>query len=169
MGEASGKSKKRKNKRNITRAKRRAAHDRGIASNLQGDIGEVAFLHKAMLQGLVVAKPYGHFQRYDFIVEAGRNLWRVQVKAASRLRFGLYPLTVRCFDFGERVAYSLEELDFLAAYVLPEDAWFIVPAHEVVRREMLMLRPHGYVHGDRYGLYREAWHLFRKPDGIVIM
>lgn len=165
MGRSRGDS----GKRHTPAAKSKAAHDRGIAVNLQGNIGEVAFLHKAMVQGLVVAKPYGHFQRYDFIVEAGRNLWRVQVKAASRLRFGLYPLTVRCFEFGKRVTYSLEELDFLAAYVLPENAWFIVPAHEVVRREMLMLRPKDYVHGDRYALYREAWHLFREPDGVVIM
>ena len=165
MGKTNGNS----GKRHIPSAKRKAAHDLGVATNLQGNIGEVAFLHKAMVQRLVVAKPYGNFQRYDFIVEAGRNLWRVQVKAASRVRFGLYPLTVRRYEFGVAAAYSLDELDFLAAYVLPEDAWFIVPAHEVVRREMLMLRPKGYIHGDRYALYREAWHLFHEPDGIVIL
>jgi hypothetical protein len=52
----------------------------------------------------------------------------------------LYPLTMRCFEFGERVAYSLEELDFLAAYVLPEDAWFILPVRAVAGHTTLLLR-----------------------------
>jgi hypothetical protein len=136
--------------------------------NLLGEIGEVAFLHKAMTVGLVVAKPYGHINRFDFIVEARGHLWRVQVKAGGSQRFGLYALSTRCHRGGLSVSYSVSEVDFLAAYIVPEDSWVILPAVVTANHETLMIRPKGYVHGDPYAEYREAWHLFWEPDGVWI-
>jgi PD-(D/E)XK endonuclease len=59
---------------------RKSAQAPGIGALERGDLGEVVFVHKAMSLGFVVAKPYGHNHPYDFFVEGGRNLWRVQVK-----------------------------------------------------------------------------------------
>jgi hypothetical protein len=53
----------------------KAASARGIAITRCGDLGEVAFVHKAMSLGYVVAKPYGQMHRYDFMVEGGNKLW----------------------------------------------------------------------------------------------
>ena len=55
----------------------KAPETRGIVLCQRGELGEAAFVHKAMGLGFVVAKPFGHFQRYDFFVESGKNLWRV--------------------------------------------------------------------------------------------
>jgi hypothetical protein len=46
---------------------------RRLASIEQGDLGEVAFVHKAMSLGFVTAKPYGQNHRYDFIVDGGKQ------------------------------------------------------------------------------------------------
>jgi hypothetical protein len=48
----------------------------GHAPGLKGELGEVAFMHKATSLGFALALPYGHIRRYDFIVESGTRLWR---------------------------------------------------------------------------------------------
>jgi len=42
---------------------------------------ELGFMHKSASLGFEVAKPYGDSCRYDFILDSGERLWRVQVKS----------------------------------------------------------------------------------------
>ena len=104
---------------------------RRLASNEQGDLGEVAFLHKAMSLGFAVAKPYGQNHGYDFIVEGGKNLWRVQVKTCAAGAGDLYKVGIyRCLN-GVRVPYTDSELDFVVVYIMPKKTWYVLPAREV--------------------------------------
>jgi PD-(D/E)XK endonuclease len=92
----------------------KAAYARGVEVRGRGDLGEVAFVHKAMGLGFVVAKPYGQNHRYDFIVESGKSLWRVQVKTcAARLKKGSYGVSVRRSLRGTMIAYTETEFDFV--------------------------------------------------------
>jgi hypothetical protein len=68
------------------RSARKAARAGGIPHVQQGDLGEAAFVYKALSLGLVVAKPYGNMHRYDFMVDGGNGLSRVQVKACATVR-----------------------------------------------------------------------------------
>jgi hypothetical protein len=70
---------------------REAARQRGLVMRQHGDLGEVAFLHKATELGFMVAQPYGTIYPFDFILQGGQKLWRMQIKAVSHLRKGLYP------------------------------------------------------------------------------
>src|SRR5579864_1067297 len=97
----------------------RAARARGIAITRCGDLGEVAFVHKAMSLGYVVAKPYGQMHRYDFMVEGGNKLWRIQVKTSTCMRDGRYQLCVQRITHRRTVAYKKSELDFVVAYLMP--------------------------------------------------
>src|SRR5713101_7932451 len=47
----------------------------------RGELAEMAFTYKAAGLGFGVAKPYGDSERYDFILDSGVKLWRVQVKS----------------------------------------------------------------------------------------
>ena len=47
-----------------------------------GEAAEAAFLAKATSLGFGVAKTWGDSERYDFILDSGRRLWRVQVKSS---------------------------------------------------------------------------------------
>jgi PD-(D/E)XK endonuclease len=47
----------------------------------RGELAELAFMFKAINMGFGVAKPWGDSERYDFILNAGRVHWRVQVKS----------------------------------------------------------------------------------------
>jgi hypothetical protein len=146
----------------------KARRARGFDVLDQGDLGEVAFVHKAMSLRFVVAKPYGHNHRYDFILEGGKNLWRIQVKTCTHLRNDLYTVQVVHSFNGARAAYTESDFDFAAVYIMPLEAWYVVPVREVVGRQSLKFRaPTGIHRRDPYAHYREAWHLLREPDGLT--
>jgi hypothetical protein len=123
-------------------------------------------MHKATSMGFPLALPYGHLHRYDFIVESGKNLWRVQVKTVGFMMRGLYRLHLyNCTNGGH--AYTESEIDFVAVYIIPEETWYILPVREVLERQLMFFRPQGYPRPDPYAYYREAWHLLREPDGLT--
>jgi hypothetical protein len=150
------------------RSARKAAVARGISVIQLGDLGEAAFVHKAMALGFVVAKPYGNIHRYDFIVEGGGKFWRVQVKTCASMLRGLYNVCTRCSNHSRTLAYKESEVDFVAAYIMPEKTWFVLPASEVAGHSSILLRPthpEGPRRRDPFAKYREAWHLLGEPSG----
>jgi hypothetical protein len=146
---------------------RKVYRQRGLAARRHGDLGEVAFLHKATELGLMVAQPYGTNHPFDFLVQGGQKIYRIQVKAVSHMRGGLYALITRRSQGRRLRAYSRSEVDFVAVYIIPEDTWYILPVREVENRLTLLFRPKGYHRPDPWAHYREAWHLLSEPDGLV--
>ena len=51
----------------------------------KGELAEAAFLLKAQSMGFRVARPWGDSDRYDFILDSGARLWRVQLKSTEVL------------------------------------------------------------------------------------
>ena len=49
----------------------------------RGELAELAFMQKAISLGFGVAKPWGDSDRYDFILDAGGRLSRVQVRSTA--------------------------------------------------------------------------------------
>ncbi len=79
---------------------------------------------RAAEQGLQVTKPWGETARYDFAVEHEGRFVRVQVKSTMFRENDGYSCTVR----GCRGPYVGDPFDFVAAYLIPEDIWYIIPA-----------------------------------------
>ena len=124
----------------------------------RGEWAEMCFMQRAAEQGLRVTKPYGDSAHYDFAVEHNGRFLRVQVKSTKFKRRGSYVCTV----LAAHKPYKASQIDFVAAYVIPADAWYIIPAHACCARHSIHLTP--YLKTSRYGRYREAWHLLRsKP------
>ena len=129
----------------------------------QGELAELAFMHKAASLGFGVAKPYGDNRRYDFILEADGRLSRVQVKSTNaRARRG-YTLSACWTTTGKRIPYTAEQIDFVVAYVGQEDAWYVIPLHAFAPRRHLQLYPSGGSGrgNTKYEKFREAWHLMK--------
>ena len=124
-------------------------------------------MHKATSLGFPLALPYGHLHRYDFIVESGKNLWRVQVKSSNFMIRGLYRLVIYRRASRAGHPYTESEIDFVAVYIIPEETWYILPVREILGRQNLLFRPKGYPRMDPYSYYREAWHLLREPVGLT--
>jgi hypothetical protein len=141
----------------------------------RGEIAELGFLHKVASMGFAVTKPYGESESYDFIVDSGNRLWRVQVKSGSSMKRDAYRVAVRHFwrKRQSKQAYTAEQIDILAAYVVPADAWYIIPVCAFTPRESLILFPHLPGHDGKYEQFRAAWFLMacrrdgEPRDGIV--
>jgi hypothetical protein len=85
----------------------------------------------------------------------------VQIKSTASLSEGRYQVKTSRNAYNGAVPYQPSEVDFLVAYVIPDDSYFIFPIRETPR--VLKLRPKG---SRRRGIrepYREAWHLLRPP------
>jgi hypothetical protein len=120
-----------------------------------GERAEAAFLAKVAGLGFGVAKPWGDSDRYDFIVDAGGRLWRVQVKSAHRVGAdGGYSLRL----FGHSVgAYREDEIDVLICYLAPEDAWYVFPPEVFRGRRSVKLFGGSVRRRSKFEAYREGW------------
>jgi PD-(D/E)XK endonuclease len=130
----------------------------------RGEWVEAQFIAQALRKGFRVLKPWGDSSAYDVCVEHGRQFFRMQVKSTS-FRVGNGYLCA--FTPNRRGArYTTRSVDFFAACVIPEDAWYILPARVVLKTKshMLMLcpgRPAKRSDGNLYEIYLEAWPLLR--------
>jgi hypothetical protein len=129
----------------------------------QGELAELAFMSKAASLGFGVAKPYGDSERFDFILSWNRRLWRVQVKSTRTAKHGIYEISAHgCW--GAHDIYTKDEIDFIIAYVVPEDTCYVIPIEATQGRKRLCLHPNVprkpcY----KYEKYREAWWLLKPP------
>lgn len=118
----------------------------------RGDASEAAFISRACGFDLRVAKPWGDNDSYDVLVGFGHGFWRVQVKSAASCWRGSYGVPAG----GTRGLYTKNEIDFIAAQIVPDDVWYIVPVEAFAGRSRLNLYPRGW-HRGKYEKYREAW------------
>jgi len=123
-----------------------------------GEAIEAAFLARVTLYNFDIARPWGETHPYDFLVSSGRGFWRVQVKATQRCAENRY----RVKATGWRDAYTADDIDFIAAHIVPENLWYIVPIESFANRKGLRFYPHN---GRKalYEKYREAWCLLTCP------
>jgi hypothetical protein len=141
-----------------------SAQTREITTKRRGELAEMAFHLKATQMGFRVFKPYGDSERYDFILDSGKRLWTVQVKSTTTILNGRYHVNSHRRTNRGVVAYDPSEIDVLVAYIIPEDAWFILPIQAILTRTSLLFCFKDDPKGGLYGAYREAWHLLREPD-----
>jgi PD-(D/E)XK endonuclease len=130
-----------------------------------GELAEAAFLHKAVGLGFRVTKPWGDSERYDFVLDSGRRLWRVQIKCTSTVIAGGYNIQVTHGVYGKSgVAYTNEDIDILAAHISPLDSWYVIPVQALGKRTSFTLRLDGSCKSANLEKYREAWHVFGGDD-----
>ena len=113
-------------------------------------------MFKAVSMGFGVAKPWGDSERYDIILNAGRVLWRVQVKSIFTRRRCQVRASGRT-----GILYTADEIDFLVVYISPKDLWYIFPIVALLHLN-IRLSPDSR-RRTRHEQYREAWQLFGEP------
>jgi hypothetical protein len=132
-----------------------------LSSKQQGEWVEVCFVAAALRRGLQVSKPYGDSCRYDFLVASGSRhqvkISRVQVKSVSVLNGSSFRITLSRGG-GRKTGYRHCDLDYIAAYVIPHDVWYIISIAAVAGLKSVRLCPHRPSQC-RLELYRNAWHL----------
>ena len=132
---------------------------RPVGRARMGDAAEAAFMARACSLNFHVAKPWGNGEPYDVLVAVGRGFWRVQVKCATFYQDYSYRI-----KGGNKVGcYTKEQIDFLAAHVIPENAWYIVPVEAFEGKNSLNFNPGVRRARGKYEKYREAWCLLVCP------
>jgi PD-(D/E)XK endonuclease len=141
----------------------------------RGEWAELYFMMMAAGLGMKVSKPFGDSGRYDVGVEShirqnriyenqGRVL-RVQVKSTIYKRRGdCYSLNVMG---PQRKKYQPGTVDFFAILLIPIDDWYIIP-FDVIGRKNTSLHFTPASKRQKYGPYREAWHLLQANPGLTI-
>jgi hypothetical protein len=128
----------------------------------RGEWVELRFMADALRHGYKVLKPWGDSSPFDVAVYFGTRIVRVQVKSTScRVGTG-YFCQFKPNYLGP--PYTLEQLDFFAAYVIMQDAWYFIPARVLLgrdRKQGLMLFPMQPLKKNRYRYesYRDVWPL----------
>jgi hypothetical protein len=129
----------------------------------RGEWVELQFMLQAVRKRFRVSKPWGDSSPYDVGVEYGRQFLRVQVKSTSYRVGNGYLCGFKPNQKSKR--YTAWQLDFFAAYIVPEDVWYIIPAIVVLKTKSnnLMLCPVQPMRRDcyKYEHYREAWEQLR--------
>ena len=128
----------------------------------RGSQYEAAFIAQALKRGLDILESYGDYMPYDIVVHNtdGRFI-RVQVKGTNSQidkRPG-YKIFAACGN-ANRVALSPAKVDVLAAYVEPEDMWYLIPVVKLKGNISVYLNPNTKNNG-RYEVWKEAWNVFQ--------
>jgi PD-(D/E)XK endonuclease len=124
----------------------------------QGEWAELLFMARAAEKGLALVRPWGDSSPYDVAIVSQKpaqrpEFLRVQVKSTQCRRHDGY----KCHVDSNGVPYRVDQLDFIAAYIIPAAVWFIVPILATRGQPEIFLTP-GHPRS-RYGAYEEAWHL----------
>jgi hypothetical protein len=133
----------------------------------RGEWVELVFMAAAALHGYHVLQPWGECLEYDVGIERNGKLLRVQVKSSTR-QAGVGYCCQLHRNGSVKEPYSLERVDFFAAYIIPVGVWYLIPAVVILkppRRVKIRLCPTPDGGADyKYEHYREAWGLLAK-DG----
>lgn len=134
----------------------------------RGEWVELLFM-AAALHGFHVLKPWGEWLEYDVGIEHRGALMRVQVKSSSYRRGTGYYCEFKPSDY--RRGYNLGHVDLFAAYVIPTNVWYLIPAHVLLREHIQGLQLCPVRASNRcpylHERYREAWGLLAK-DGAEL-
>ena len=135
----------------------------------RGEWAESVFLARASEEGLPASKPWGDSRSFDCVVGRPGKFVAVQVKCTiARLKKGEGYICSVC---SSHKPYPPGSFDYVAAYVIPEDAWYIIPEKEIRGLKSISLCTVGAE--AKYEQYQEAWGLLRKasetaePESIV--
>lgn len=136
----------------------------------RGEWVELLFMAQAAMHGYHVLKPSGDCLPYDVGIEHHGGLLRVQVKSSSARKGGGYLCRLRHGGSGEQ-RYRLHDVDIFALFILPAQAWYLIPSEAVLSPTPKMYlrfypkappRRGRHTPAHDYEKYREAWHLLNK-------
>jgi len=157
------------NSKNETKTQKPQHSEHRKNTKITGERSEAAFLARAIDMGFGIAKPWGDSRRYDFILDNGECLHRIQVKCTECIRARAYETRATYTTGKGRAVYTKADIDFIAAHVVPLDLWYIIPVEVCTPQPMLRFYPHRQAKIMRLEPYREAWNLILPKESNHVM
>jgi hypothetical protein len=140
----------------------------------RGEWVELQFMAAAAQRRFAVSKPWGDTKPYDVGIEHDGNYLRIQVKSTT-MRSGAGYLCQFHPNHQRKQDYSLKEIDVFAAYVIPENVWYLIPAALLLgehRKWIAMLCPLTTPKKKAcycWEEYREAWKLLNRTRTELLL
>jgi len=107
----------------------------------RGDLTEAVALHRLMKSGFSVSQPFDDNQRYDFIVDNGRELNRVQVKTArykgDKLIFNCANSVANTVEVSNKT-YTADEIDAFVVFSPALDTVYWVDIDDAPTKAMTL-------------------------------
>ncbi len=105
-----------------------------------GNFAELKFQLIAYEKGYIVSQPFGDNAQYDFIVDNSGILSRIQVRATAASTGNGYRISL---GHGSRTKtpYTVKDIDFLVAYIIPIDSWYIIPVSKIEGKKSITFYP----------------------------
>ena len=128
----------------------------------RGEWAELRFMTRAAELSLRVTKPWGDNAPYDFAIESAGQFLRIQVKCTQSRSGNSY----RCSLTANHILYRPDQIDFIAAYVIPADTWYILPIAIIEGHPEIQLSPHRKT--AKHAKYKEAWHLAKTLTCLLV-
>lgn len=94
-------------------------------SAVTGRVSEYAFASECLRRGIVIAFPCLEALNYDYVVDSGKELYRVQVKATTTIckRTGRWQVSVSSYKGG----YGIGAYDVLVVHVPLKQSFYLIP------------------------------------------
>ena len=127
----------------------------------RGEWVELKFMAEAAQRNLPTSKPYGDSENFDVVVGRPGKFVGVQVKSTSCKQGDGYHCNMATRN---HLTYAVGAVDFMAAYIVPENVWYIIPANVVQGKGAILLYPN--MPTSKYEQYREAWNLLHEAVGV---
>ena len=128
----------------------------------RGSQYEAAFATQALKRGLDILEPYGDYMPYDVMVQNGEGrILRVQVKGTgNQIKNKPGYKVIAATGNSTKTPINPDEVDVLAAYVEPEDTWYVIPVVKLKGNISVYLNPNTKRNGS-YEVWKEAWNVFQ--------
>lgn len=124
-----------------------------------GDIGELAFMRRAVENGLVVCRPFVTTAPYDFVIEHNNKLSRVQVKTTGNPLppNDRYKIKLKRGKGQSHRPYEHGETDFFAIYLQDVDVFYVIPSYILVGKISMSIFPHNPK--CQFDMFKEGWEI----------
>lgn len=119
-----------------------------------GRATQARFLMDAHSRGLLVSLPFDSFPGYDAIVDAGRKVYRVQIKGShpsGKSAHGAYRINV-----SRHARRSHRKFDVLAVWLDNDQRWMLIPSRRCRVKQIWIHKT-----GSKFTRYSGNWGIFR--------
>jgi len=101
-------------------------------NNINGNKAEAKFISEAVGRGLIISKPVVSEEKYDYIVDNGNELLKVQVKSTYRFdeQDSRYKINTN-YGGGNKKLYTNKDIDFFAIYIAECDVWYFISIEDI--------------------------------------
>ena len=130
----------------------------------EGEIAQAGFVHRALQNGYSVLEPVGDSDRFDCVLNKDRKFCRIQVRSTKHMTYkNVYSVPAhfkvrRGHGPVQQLPYTVKEIDLLAATIIPEDSWFLIPVEELKGRLSIQLYSKNHRKPGPFAKFKDAWH-----------